>query len=116
MDGVLDNTLAASQPDLLGAALKTFATLCVVLGLLIVILYLIRRLFYLKNSLNDDHLMSMIASFYLAPKTRIVLMEVMGEKLVVSVSQEGVRFLTKIESSTEQANEGISTKAGIHES
>ncbi len=115
MNEVLNDTLAASQPDLLGATLKTFATLCVVLGLLILILYLMKRFFYLRNSLGDEKLIKMIASFHLAPKARVVLIEVMGEKLVVGVSQDSIRLLTKIESVPEQAGDTVDMGGCIHE-
>lgn len=108
----MNELLATSQPDLLGATLKTFATLCVVLGLLILILYLIKRFFYLRNSLSDEKLIKMIASFHLAPRARIVLIEIMGEKLAVGVSQESIRFLTKIGSSVNQVKD---TEECIHE-
>lgn len=107
MNELLDNTLAASQPDLLGATLKTFATLCIVLGLLILILYLIKRFFYQRNSLSDEKLIRMIASFHLAPKARVVVIEIMGEKMAVGVSQEGIRFLARIDSSAQQTKDTI---------
>lgn len=114
MNELLNDTLAASQPDLLGATLKTFAMLCVVLGLLILVLYLIKRFFYLRNSSRDEKLIKMLASFHLAPKARVVLIEVMGEKLVVGVSQESIRILTKIGGSAQQANTVMEER--IHES
>ena len=107
MNELFNNTLAASQPDLLGATLKTFTMLCVVLGLLILILYLIKRFFYLRNSLGDEKLIKVIATSHLAPKARIALVEVMGKKLVIGVSQDSIRFLTNIESSKQQAKDTV---------
>ena len=114
MNELLNNTLATSQPDLLEATLKTFAMLCVVLGLLILILYLIKRFFYLRNSLSDEKLIKVIAASHLAPKARIALVEVMGKKLVIGVSQDSIRFLTKIESSEQQAKDTVDVGGGIH--
>jgi flagellar biosynthetic protein FliO len=115
MDELLNNTLATSQPDLLGATLKTFTTLCVVLGLLILTLYLIKRFFYLRNSRSDEKLIKVIATSHLAPKVRIALIEIMGEKLVVGVSQENIRFLTKIEPPAQQAKDMVTVGGGIRE-
>jgi flagellar protein FliO/FliZ len=115
MDELLNNTLATSQPDLLGATLKTFTTLCVVLGLLILILYLIKRFFYLRNPLSNEKLIRVIATAHLAPKARIALVEVMGKKLVVGVSQESIRFLTKIDPSSQQATNTVDVGRSIHE-
>ena len=116
MNELLDNTLVTSQPDLLEATLKTFAMLCVVLGLLILILYLIKRFFYLRNSSSDEKLIKVIAASHLAPKARIALVEVMGKKLVIGVSQDSIRFLTNIESSEEQAKDTVDVGVGIHAS
>ena len=101
MNELFNNTVATSQPDLLGATLRTFTMLCLVLGLLILILYLIKRFFYLRNSLGDEKLIKVISTSYLAPKARIALVEVMGKKLVVGVAQDGIRFLTKIDPSAQ---------------
>lgn len=115
MNELLNNTLATSQPDLLGATLKTFTMLCLVLGLLILTLYLIKRFFYLRSSLNDEKLIRVIASSHLAPKVRIALVEVMGKKLVVGVSQDGIRFLTKIEPSGQQVKDTMDVGESIYE-
>lgn len=115
MNELFNNTFATSQPDLLGATLKTFTMLCLVLALLILILYLIKRFFYLRNSLSDEKLIRVIATSHLAPKARIALVEVMGKKLVVGVAQDSIHFLTKIEPSAQQAKNTVDVGESIHE-
>ena len=102
-------------PDLVGAGVKTFATLCVVLGLLILVLYLAKRFFMNRNSANSDTMFKTLSSYYLAPKARIMLIEVMGEKLVIGVSQDNIRFLKKIECAGEGPKENRETEGFLHE-
>ena len=115
MNELLNNTLATSQPNLLEATLKTFAMLCMVLGILILLLYLIKRFFHLRNSLSDDKLIKVIAASHVAPKARIALVEVMGKKMLIGISQDSIRFLTKIGPSAQQAKESVDVGEIIHE-
>jgi len=82
--------------NLLSTGFKTVATLCLVLGLLIVVLYLMKRLFFLRREKEGNLFIKILTSMALSPKQRIEVIEIMGEKIVVGISPESIRFLTKL--------------------
>ena len=69
-----------SQPDLWGTGLKTFAMLCIVVAILILVLFLMKRFFYLKNGSGHGQFIKILSSHHLSPKQRVALIDVVGEK------------------------------------
>jgi flagellar protein FliO/FliZ len=85
----------ASVPDLWITLLKSFGMLCVVLALLIALLWLMRRLYHGGGS-RQPGLIRIRSSAYLAPKERIVLVDVMGEKLLLGVTPQQINLLARV--------------------
>jgi flagellar protein FliO/FliZ len=83
------------MPDLWITMLKSFGMLCIVLGLLIGILWLMRRLYHGGGS-RQAGLIRIRASAFLAPKERIVLVDVLGEKLLLGVTPQQINLLAKL--------------------
>jgi len=90
---------AMSQPDLWGTGLKTFAMLCIVVAILILVIFLMKRFFYLKDGSGHGQLIKILSSHHVSPKERIALIDVVGEKIVIGITPENITFLTKIEKS-----------------
>jgi flagellar protein FliO/FliZ len=88
-----------SQPDLWGTGLKTFAMLCIVVAILILVLFLMKRFFYLKNGSGHGQFIKILSSHHLSPKQRVALIDVVGEKIVIGITPDNITFLTKIEKS-----------------
>jgi len=70
---------------------KTFAMLCVVLGLLLAFLYALKRLTQ-KTSLNHEQI-KLITSFSIGPRKQLLLVDVMDERLVLGVTSEHINCL-----------------------
>ena len=87
---------ALNQPDLWGAGIKTVAMLSIVVAVLIVVLYLIKRFVYNKQGLVQGGLIDVISLYHVSPKERIGLVDVAGEKLVVGITPESITCLTTI--------------------
>ena len=99
MGGLAETSQAMSQPDLWGTGLKTFAMLCIVVAVLILVLFLMKRFFYLKNGSGHGQFIKILSSHHVSPKERIALIDVVGEKIVIGITPENITFLTKIERS-----------------
>lgn len=82
--------------DLLSSGFKAIAMLCLVLGLLIVVLYLMKRFFFLRRKKEGNLFIKALTSLHLSPKQRIEVIEIMGERIVLGVTPENIRFLTKL--------------------
>lgn len=82
--------------DLINAGLKTAAMLCVVLGLLVLVLYLIKKFVYPKNKVKGDQLIKVLSTLHLSPKERLEVLEIAGERIVLGITPGSIRFLTKL--------------------
>ena len=71
--------------------------LLVVLAILILVLWLIRRFSSQQGSGGQQGIVRMVASMYVAPKERIALVEVMGEKILIGITPQQISFLSRIE-------------------
>ena len=89
MDGMTDL-------NLLSTGLRTAAMLFLVLGLLVLVLYLMKRMPFLKRGTQGDALIKVLSSLHLSPKERLELIEISGEKIVLGITPGNITLLTKI--------------------
>ncbi|RLB83802.1 MAG: flagellar biosynthetic protein FliO [Deltaproteobacteria bacterium] len=99
MGGLTETSQVMSQPDLWGTGLKTLAMLCIVVAVLILVLFLIKRFSYLKHGSGHGQFIKILSFHHVTPKERIALIDVVGEKIVIGITPENITFLTKIEKS-----------------
>jgi len=95
MNAMPADPVVTSTPELWITLLKSFGMLCVVLALLIVVLWLLRRVYHHSGG-GQPGLIQILASSYVAPKERIVLVDVIGEKLLLGITSQQINLLTKI--------------------
>lgn len=91
-------TPAAVEPDLFITLLKTAGMLGLVLGVLIAVLYLIKRYSIHGTGRSDKNPIQMLASYHLTPKEKIVLLDVLGEKILVGVTSQTINTLAILNS------------------
>jgi flagellar protein FliO/FliZ len=90
------------MPDLWVTLLKSFGMLCIVLGLLIGLLWLLRR-FYHGGGSRQAGLIRIHASAHLAPKERIVVVEVQGKRLLLGVTPQQINLLARLPDAGEES-------------
>ena len=88
---------AGTVPDLWVMMLKSLGGLCIVLGVLMGVLYLLKMLTQQKGRPREGEMIRLLSSFYLAPKERILLMEVLGRKILIGVTAQGITRITEFE-------------------
>lgn len=115
MNGMPADPVAASAPELWITLLKSFGMLCVVLALLIAVLWLLRRAYH-HSSGGQPGLIQILASSYVAPKEHIVLVDVLGEKLLLGVTPQQINLLTKISDAKNICAASPSAQEGIFKS
>ena len=98
MNATVQDPTTIAPPDLWMTMLKSLGMLSLVLGLLIAVLYLARQLFFRKGGMAGNGVIKMLASYHIAPKERIVLMDVLGEKLLIGITPQQIQCLAKIPS------------------
>jgi len=87
--------------DMVSAGFKTMAMLLIVLGLLVLVLYAIKRLPLLKRGTKGNIPIHVLSSMYLSPKERIEVIEISGERIVLGISPGNINFLTKLQDAKE---------------
>ncbi len=88
--------VAPSLDDMASASFKMFGSLILVIGIILVIFYGIRRL-KLTAGIQGPARMRVIGTLALAPKRSIALVEVCGELLLLGIGTDNVRLLSKLE-------------------
>jgi flagellar protein FliO/FliZ len=84
------------QPELINTGIKTAAMLFIVLGILVLLLYVMKRFMSPKGKYKGDLLIKTISSLYLSPKDRIEVIEILGERIVIGVTPGKINYLTKL--------------------
>lgn len=82
--------------DLVSTGLRTVAMLFVVLGLLVLVLYFMKKYLSPKGKSRGDLVIKVLSSLYLSPKERVEVIEVSGERIVLGVTSGSINFLTKL--------------------
>ncbi len=77
--------------------LKSFSMLLVVLAILILVMWFLRRYFAQSGATGKQGIIQMLASMYVAPKERIALVDVLGEKILIGITPQQITFLARIE-------------------
>ena len=86
-----------AAPDLTMTALKMISALGIILGGMFILLYFSKRFMNRDSSSSNQKLIKIIASQYIGVKKNISLVEVPGAILVLGISNDTIRLLTKIE-------------------
>jgi flagellar biogenesis protein FliO len=86
-----------ATPDMLATAFKMLAALGLVLGGLGVFFYFSKRIMRKSSGRARDQLIRVLANQYVGLKKNISLVEVPGALLVIGISGDSIRLLTKIE-------------------
>jgi flagellar biosynthetic protein FliO len=83
-----------NSPDLFPSFLKMVSALAVTLGIMLITIYLLKKA--MKRTGVNDGLMKILSTQYLGPKNSIMLIDVLGDILVIGVSSSQISLLTKI--------------------
>jgi flagellar biogenesis protein FliO len=83
--------------DLFPTALKMLSALALVLAGLGVAIFFTKRILHNRIGGNGDKLIRILASSYLGVKKSISLVRIPGALLVLGISGDSIRLLTKIE-------------------
>ncbi len=70
--------------------------LCIVLGILILVLFVLKRFSYLKQGSGHGQLIRVLSSYHMTPKERIALIDVAGQKMVIGISPGNITCLAQI--------------------
>jgi flagellar biosynthetic protein FliO len=84
------------EPELLNTGLKTIAMLFIVLGVLVLVIYIMKKVMSPKGKGKGDLIIKIVSTLYLSPKERVEVIEISGERIVVGITPGNINFLTKL--------------------
>jgi flagellar protein FliO/FliZ len=90
------NATEAAPPELWANLLNSFGMLLLVLAILILVMWLLRRYLWNQGAAQQGFI-RMLASMYVAPKERIALVDVLGDKLLIGITPQQITLLARIE-------------------
>lgn len=76
---------------------KSLGMLLLVLGILIGVLYLLKRMSQSRAGLKDKTMIRHMSTFYMAPKERVVLLDVMGRKILIGVTPQSITHIADLD-------------------
>jgi flagellar protein FliO/FliZ len=88
--------------------LKIVSALAVVVGIMIMSIYLMKRIMKKTGGgINDNELINVLSTKYVGPKSSIMLIEVLGNIIVIGLSNSQISVLSRIkdQKSLEQMND-----------
>jgi flagellar biosynthetic protein FliO len=86
--------------NMVTTGIKTAAMLFIVLGLLVLVVYLMKRFLFLRREARGDFAIKVISSLHLSAKERIEVIEICGERIVLGVAPGNINYLTKLSDSS----------------
>ena len=86
----------AAVPDLWITLLKSCAMLCLVLGVLLLFPYAVKRLSGGRGGGGGEGHIRVLDAYPVSARERILLMEVMGERILVGVTSQSINCLAVI--------------------
>ena len=84
------------EPELINTGIKTMAMLFIVLGVLVFVLYIMKKFMSPKGKRKGDLIIKVVSSLHLSPKERVEVIEISGERIVVGITPGNISFLTKL--------------------
>jgi len=107
----LTETTTFTQPDLYTTAIKTFSTLAIMLAVILIGFYLVKR-FWPKGAgfMSAHQWVKVITATSIAPKKMISLVEVGDEILVLGLTDSHISLLSKV--TDEQMIHSLRTSQG----
>jgi flagellar biosynthetic protein FliO len=84
------------EPELINTGLKTIAMLFIVLGVLVLVLYIMKKFMSPLKKGKGELIVKVVSSLHLSQKERIEVIEISGERIVVGITPGNINFLTKL--------------------
>lgn len=84
-----------NSPNLFSFFLKIISALACTLGIMLITMYLLKRAMKRTIGVNNS-LIKILSAQYLGPKSSIMIIDILGDILVIGISNNQISLLTRI--------------------
>ncbi len=91
----------SSTAEIWPAFLKTSVMLVFVIALLVLVFYFIKRFSAARGIKGSDRFIRTLCIHYLSPKEKLVLIDVLGEKILIGVTAQNISRIATIDGELE---------------
>ena len=86
-----------NSPELFPSILKMISALAVTVGIMVVVIYLFKKIMKKTGGgIDDGKLIRILSTKYLGPKNSVMLIDVLGDIILIGISGSQISLLTKI--------------------
>lgn len=89
----------------LNTIIKTAVMLFIVLGLLVLVLYLMKRFLFLRREAKGDLAIKVLSSLHLSSKERIEVIEISGKRIVLGIAPGSISYIAELNDSNGKTHE-----------
>ena len=97
-----------TSSDIWYAFIKTFSMLFLVLALIVFVFYFIRKFSTVKGVKGSKDFIKVLSIHHLSPKEKLVLLDVLGETILIGVTPTNISKLSSIDSDINFSDHGSS--------
>ena len=102
-----------TSSDIWLAFARTFSMLFVVLALLILAFYLIKRISENRGGKGNRDYIKVLSVHHLSPKEKLMVVNVLGETLLIGVTPSRISKITRIDKALPDADESLGQPFGF---
>lgn len=95
-----------SSSDIWVAFARTFSMLFLVLALLILAFYLIKKFSTARGAGGNKNFIQVLSTHHLAPKEKLVLLNVMGDTILIGVTPANISKIASFENQIDFSSQG----------
>jgi flagellar protein FliO/FliZ len=99
--------------SLVSTGIRTIGMLLIVLGLLVLVAYIFKKLAIMKQGRKGDAHIRVMSSLHLGAKERISIIEIEREKIVLGITPGNITFLTKLSGVTVEDRDQSGRRADL---
>ncbi|MCP4673336.1 MAG: flagellar biosynthetic protein FliO [Desulfobacula sp.] len=95
-----------TSSDIWFAFIKTFSMLFLVLAIVVLLFYFIRKFSTAKGVKGGEDFIKVLSMHHLSPKEKLVLLDVLGETILIGVTPNNISKISSIETDMDFSGQG----------
>jgi len=100
-------------PEVWNMLLKSAGMLCVVIGILLLMVYIIKRFSLAGGGKRGQTSIKVLSSIHFGAKEKVALIDVLGKKILLGITANNINFLTEFDKDIDVGDDVLNKEKGI---